>query len=410
MVFPDGLAVTVDPVRHLTSVPHFDDRRLDELDAAVMDSEGEVALQRLVESSHHPPPVARNVPHNPQNTTKTKTGRVSKTTKAPAAKKATTTKKAATSKKTAKKEQAILHLSNVMEKKLPSPPKAVAWPLRPDASEAILGKNPRNVVAMKEMAYNGPLRGVVKIISKFRGGHTVIGTGVLINGCTVATVGHLLIDEDSFAKNVVILAGKGGGPGSVESRDGICAAVHHRWYNERWEPNDLGFVHLWEQFDTVNPIKFGQTPLSANGVICGYSGDMPYYAKGDRLCKSMSPVRYIPHPPPGMVEHEGDTEKGNSGGPVFDAEGTVIALHRGWAYKAHGKKINEAVAINRDGNDFAPFGSVLAYMVQHTEKHTKGNIGGEVGRVDFEAQKEGRDICVKVVEEAEKVGGLAFTW
>ncbi|KAH6696711.1 trypsin-like cysteine/serine peptidase domain-containing protein [Leptodontidium sp. MPI-SDFR-AT-0119] len=302
--------------------------------------------------------------------------------------------------------ETILDLPGIKEEK-PRSPRAVAWPLQPTHTEALFGKNKRIVVGGEEVAYGGNLRGIVQINSEFYGGVTVIGTGVLINGWTVATAGHLLIDEAGHAKNVVILAGKDGSSGDVESRDGIYVTVPYQWYKESFKQEDLGFIHLQKQFDTVNPIMIKQTPVSDNGAIYGYPGDMPDCAKGDYLCKSTSLIMYIPS---GMVEHEADTEKGNSGGPILDDKGLVIGLHRGWDYKDDGTKINQAVAIDREGNNFGAFIQVLAYMAKYKGRYCKDN-DGEVGGVDSMAEKGGENIKVEVVGGMEKVkGGLAFVW
>ncbi|KAL5330404.1 hypothetical protein ACEPPN_003931 [Leptodophora sp. 'Broadleaf-Isolate-01'] len=158
--------------------------------------------------------------------------------------------------------ETILDLPGVKEEK-PRSPRAAAWSLQPTHTEAIFGKNKRIVVGGEEVAYGG----IAQINSEFYGGVTVIGTGVLINGWTVATAGHLLIDEAGHAKNVVILAG------DVESRDGIYVTVPYQWYKESFKQEDLGFIHLQKQFDTVNPIMIRQTSVSDNGTLYGYMPD-----------------------------------------------------------------------------------------------------------------------------------------
>ncbi|RWA07864.1 hypothetical protein EKO27_g7254 [Xylaria grammica] len=269
---------------------------------------------------------------------------------------------------------------------LTSRPMAVAWKLAAGFSEAILGKYPRDVVSSKEVMIDGLLRGVVKITVSFQEGYVVTGSGVLINDRTVATVGHLLINTHGHAKGVVIQAGHGGGDDTMESRDGIYVAVHGKWYYEkRSDPNDLGFIRLSKPFNTVNPIEYMRTPIIHDGTdaaIYGYPFDMPENedARGNRLCVSRSAVRYRQSDSTGMLEHEGDTEKGTSGGPVLDANGIVIALHRGWAPDGSDEGVNQAIAIDRNGNDFWAFCLILEYMSQREDDRVK--MLGEVKEVD----------------------------
>ncbi|KAI0436151.1 trypsin-like cysteine/serine peptidase domain-containing protein [Xylaria telfairii] len=270
----------------------------------------------------------------------------------------------------------------------PSHPMAVAWKLDAGFSEAILGKNPRDVVPPEEIMLGSYLRGVVKITVGFGGDSIVTGSGVLIDDWTVATVGHLLVNDYGHAKDVVISAGQGSSDNTIEFRDGIYVAVHYKWYDKRSDPNDLAFIRLSKSFDTVNHIKYMQTPVTDNSIdasIYGFPYDMPHDSPGNRLCVSRCPVRYGQSSSTGMLEHEGDTAKGTSGGPVLDAQGIVIALHKGWAETGR-RQVNRAVAIDRDGNDFWAFRLILGYMSQR------------------------EDDRVKMLGEVKKVGGFAFAW
>ncbi|KAI1116578.1 trypsin-like cysteine/serine peptidase domain-containing protein [Nemania sp. NC0429] len=283
------------------------------------------------------------------------------------------------------------HSQHVTMRDPPSHPMAVAWKLNSGFPEAIIGENPRSVVTPEHITAGGHLRGVVRIIATWQGGF-VKGSGVLIDEFTVATVGHLLIDRDGHARNVVIRVSEGGGD---ESRNGTYAAVHYGWYSRRSNPNDLAFIRLSKPFETVKPIKYMQTPVTdkdSNASIYGYPGDMPNNAKGNQLCVSKSPIRYSQSYPTGMLEHKGDTEKGTSGGPILDASGTIIALHRGWDHEAGGGRINQAVAIDRDGNDFWAFDRILKYMHQ-----------GEDAGVEILGE-------VRMLSKVKNVGGYAFAW
>ncbi|KAI0413565.1 trypsin-like cysteine/serine peptidase domain-containing protein [Xylaria grammica] len=223
------------------------------------------------------------------------------------------------------------------------------------------------------------------------------GSGFLIDDWTVVTVGHLLVNHCGCARGMRIWAGRGGDENTIESRDGMYVAVHNGWFEGYSECNDLAFIRLSEPFNTVNPLEYKQTPITHNGVdaaIYGYPCDLPENssARGNRLCVSRSSVRYGWSNSTLMLEHEGDTERGNSGGPVVDHMGTVIALHRGWAPAVGGYKVNEAVAINHGGNDFEAFLLILEYMSWE---------GGEGAKVSEE---------VKMLGKVKEVGGFAFAW
>jgi len=267
------------------------------------------------------------------------------------------------------------------------------------------------VVPIGEIGHGGHTSGVVKIDTKFHGGRSYSGTGFLINnGRAIATSGHLLFNvEEGHAKSAVIRAGPNGSSSNVECRVGIYAVIGHGWYASQSKPNDLGLIYLREPFHSVTSMHVRQTPASDNGTVYGYPGDMPHYAEGQELCKSASVITYNSDVTAGMVEHEADTEKGNSGGPVVDDHGLVIAIHRGWGYKSNGEKINHAVAIDHEGNDIAAFVAVLDYMAKRSRERLDSD-GQGFGDVDFMAKNEGNNIKVEMIGEAKEVEGHVFTW
>ncbi|OTB14486.1 hypothetical protein K445DRAFT_131375 [Daldinia sp. EC12] len=82
------------------------------------------------------------------------------------------------------------------------------------------------------------------------------------------------------------------------------------------------------------------------------------------LCYSRSTVTYVPTTST-MLDHNGDTEGGNSGGPVVDDEsGKVIALHRGCSkVNVRSKEwINKAVALLFKGNDPEKFRQAIDFL------------------------------------------------
>ncbi|KAI0878343.1 trypsin-like cysteine/serine peptidase domain-containing protein [Hypoxylon argillaceum] len=270
------------------------------------------------------------------------------------------------------------------------PTKAVAWPLGVGFSETLIGKYLRHLVPPTDIMPGCYMRGVVKVIVFFSDGSSSTGSGFLTDYLIVATAGHVVDDDiHGHAQYVVVQAGLGGADNAIESRRGVCVVVNSNWYNGRSGRNDLAFIRLGSPFNTVEPLQYMQTPVTDNGItasVYGFPGDIPESAPGQRLCATMCPVRYSLSCSAGMLEYEGDTEKGTSGGPVLNADRIVIALHRGWDYDADGRRINQAVTINRYGNDFGAFRQVLEYMA--------GNERGSVSRL----REEGR------------VRGFTFTW
>ncbi|KAI1141095.1 hypothetical protein F5Y05DRAFT_410947 [Hypoxylon sp. FL0543] len=88
-----------------------------------------------------------------------------------------------------------------------------------------------------------------------------------------------------------------------------------------------------------------------------------------------------------LPTHDGDTEKGTSGGPVFDSLGRVIALHKGFELidSSANVKVNKAVAINHYGNDVEKFVQALSMLMKNTpaegtqiERGDQLELGGSI--------------------------------
>ncbi|KAH8652852.1 trypsin-like cysteine/serine peptidase domain-containing protein [Ilyonectria robusta] len=270
---------------------------------------------------------------------------------------------------------------------------AVLFKLCVDFSEAILNKNPMTPVAEQEIKDGRVPSGVVKILVKYPGRHYSVGTGILIKDRVVATVGHLLVGEGGPAIEVIVLAGVGGPAGCIERRDGHYFAAHQAWYDEGTAPNDLAFILLYQQFDTVHPLDYKTTPATDNtyAVIYGYPGKFPKHAQGSRLVQSQSTIRFDPTQPWRMVEHEADTMKGHSGSPVIDtSDGKVVGIHSRWTYK------------NEDKKEL-----ILIYIGKQPEAYA--NMRG-VGVTKFVVKKEAQDVMVKVVGLAKEVKWLRLQW
>ncbi|KAI1175722.1 trypsin-like cysteine/serine peptidase domain-containing protein [Nemania sp. FL0916] len=248
-------------------------------------------------------------------------------------------------------------------------PRAAGWVLKSLPSEGRIGKNLQIEVPKDSLSIGSALRAVVKIVVRMSDGRTVKGSGVLIDPLIIASAGHLFRDDDCNAEEVVIYVGLGDNR-CVESRHGTHVVVHHKWYSGGIRANDLAFVRIDKPFETATHLTYMQTPSTGPLLVgvYGFPYDLPFSQPGCWPCYSMSLVCYDSSSSIDMLEHEGDTTDGNSGGPLLNPDGVVIALHRG-CYKQSGVVVcNFAVLIDRHGNDFSYFCLVLDEMAR-TEIH-----------------------------------------
>ncbi|KAF4466348.1 atp synthase f1 [Fusarium albosuccineum] len=281
--------------------------------------------------------------------------------------------------------------------------KAVGWVLPCKVSEMRLNKNPQVEVPVDEIKPGGPFRGIVRIVAIFPNGTKGYGTGFLIDHDVVATSGHVLADDDGNALKVLLFAGTGGPDGTMERREGDWVVVHGNWFSrgEHRDSNDIGFIRL----SAVKPLEYMTTPVSdgrLTGTVYGYPGDFPAHARGKRLCKSTSPL-WFPYEASRVLQHEADTEVGSSGGPITDAKGSVIAVHAG-----HPKytMINEAVPINRNGNDFDIFIRIAKFLAL-----CRRDRAGLITPADDVILEDGQRIAIEGVVNVPNIGdGVAFEW
>ncbi|KAI1171017.1 trypsin-like cysteine/serine peptidase domain-containing protein [Nemania sp. FL0916] len=260
---------------------------------------------------------------------------------------------------------------------------AVTWSTGVFSSEVSLGKYSSFEIPSTETRVSSPLRGIVKIVAHFpdsnlaEKGYTVHGSGVLIDEHTVATAGHLVFRNRTHTVKVEVFVGCDR-PETRETRDGCNIALHYGWWvSEARRCNDLAFIRLSEPFRETIPINYKQTPILKEDmpvIVYGFPYNMPSWDKGNRLCGSNALLQSMDSYRMGVLMHEGDTAKGNSGGPILNDDGHVVGLHSGWNYGTVASDsddgsqrtvvINEAILINHLGNDFWALRRVLECLSQ----------------------------------------------
>ncbi|RYO82222.1 hypothetical protein DL766_006355 [Monosporascus sp. MC13-8B] len=122
--------------------------------------------------------------------------------------------------------------------------------------------------------------------------------------------------------------------------------------------------------DWIQAMRYWTTPTDVVPIsvgICGFPCDMPKDKNGThaaRLCCDESRVMY--EPVGGLLQHDGDTEVGTSGGPIVVDNNRAISMHRGWADFGSKGMANEGVSINHHGNNVDKFIEALAVMTRET--------------------------------------------
>ncbi|KAI0883944.1 trypsin-like cysteine/serine peptidase domain-containing protein [Annulohypoxylon maeteangense] len=258
--------------------------------------------------------------------------------------------------------QLALHIAGQSPSKPLRAVKAIAWALGDGNCEARLGQNPMKMVNEMTIA-SGVLDGVVQVVTKWSkgGSSTTIGIGTLIEPNVVAVCGHLLRSDNDYAVEVEVIAG------NRARVMGNYVVVPKKWLVrlDAYHENDIGMIHLEKPLEGVHPIDYVQTPFTDSlsgrsmlGSVYGFPERFP------QLCVSEMKVQFSLTRNSGWVEHTGDTMKGNSGGPIVDMYGRLVAVHGGWkwANKKKTKMINVAAPVNRMGNDFDVLREILIYM------------------------------------------------
>ncbi|KAI1089504.1 trypsin-like cysteine/serine peptidase domain-containing protein [Rostrohypoxylon terebratum] len=262
-------------------------------------------------------------------------------------------------------------------------PQAIVFQLPPrwNHPEAVLGRNPRTVSPVDNVEDGGSCSGFLMVLAVLVDHlglrHRKYGAGTVIDDCRVLTAGHIIwCREFGLAQSITVRRDARAGS------DGRCVdtgVVHFQWAKDSSAKNDFAILHVSKAFPRgVRRMKYETTPISDDqtGVkIYGFPYDMLRHEDEqtyNQLCFSHSDVHYTCGSP--LLCHDGDTEPGNSGGPLVGPSETVIAIHRGSGCKAveiyeNGRKTkkfirtNKAVAINHNGNDVEKFIKYMAAML-----------------------------------------------
>ncbi|PMD12818.1 hypothetical protein NA56DRAFT_666093 [Hyaloscypha hepaticicola] len=156
---------------------------------------------------------------------------------------------------------------------------------------------------------------------------------------TIATAGHVLYDGVN-GRGIAIEAhiGYRGANsdliGTHDSKMATFVAVHREWYNHFAKENDIPLTKLQTAFDEVLPLRFKDSPEKEERIklcMAGYPEDIPTSSRGQFIRESKREIDFHLQSNNGMLHHQLDTFKGNSGSPVFQiGEGReleVIAIH-----------------------------------------------------------------------------------
>ncbi|KAI0894082.1 trypsin-like cysteine/serine peptidase domain-containing protein [Annulohypoxylon nitens] len=261
-------------------------------------------------------------------------------------------------------------------------PQAIAFQLPPRRNypEAALGRNPRAESPVVNVEDGGSCSGFVMVLAVFVNHMgfelTKYGTGTVIDDRRVLTAGHVFWSRKfGLAQSITIRRDARVG---FDDRCVDAGVTHFQWVKKFSAKNDLAVLHVSKVFPRgVRRMKYEKTPISGDQTrvkIYGFPNDMSRDEDGHMcfpLCFSHSDVQYRCGRP--LLYHDGDTEEGNSGGPLVNSSDAVIAIHIGSGFKTlvvheNGRKVtksirtNKAVAINHHGNDVEKFTRYMAAM------------------------------------------------
>ncbi|KAI0544764.1 trypsin-like cysteine/serine peptidase domain-containing protein [Xylaria curta] len=240
------------------------------------------------------------------------------------------------------------------------------------ANEVTFGRYPRSQVTKRHLRGNKWLKGIVALSLHFQtpsGPVDARATGWLVSHHIVATSGHCVFNENhGCLTSVVVTSGYGLPNMTSESRKGVFAAAHWRWYKAFEEKHDLAFIKLNKPFRKASPIPCIPAPAGVDQLsikVAGYPGDMEdgkmYMAEGKAW---YDPTVKKKDSRDNMLVHVVDTYGGNSGSPVIDSQGNAIAVHCA-GDKSFG---NQAAVIDDQSNNFVTIHRLLRQVPPNREE------------------------------------------
>jgi V8-like Glu-specific endopeptidase len=150
---------------------------------------------------------------------------------------------------------------------------------------------------------------------RFESGRECIGTGWLIDVCTIATAGHnVYCALDGYAADIQVDIGYHGNEHvDLESRRGKHIAVHWGWRRNELDKYDLAFIRVGEPFENVEPIPWKVSPVIGNDIlieVVGYPRDVPDGEEGQYMYVSKGYTSYNLESSNFMLEYTLDTKRG----------------------------------------------------------------------------------------------------
>ncbi|KAI1661529.1 hypothetical protein F4813DRAFT_347931 [Daldinia decipiens] len=126
--------------------------------------------------------------------------------------------------------------------------------------------------------------------------------------------------------------------------------------------------------------------------IYGFPKDEGDFEPRGQLCETHTPIHY--NPSLKMIEHFGDTLPGNSGSPVINSSGNIVAVHFGSDF-VDGRTVNLAVVIERNGNNITALRQAPNNMLTSSGSSPR---------------RHQQNINAQQFMEIRGAGGLIFAW
>lgn len=182
---------------------------------------------------------------------------------------------------------------------------------------------------------------ICKLIITDQDGRRFLGTGFLVSKRCVITAGHCVYFRDNWARQIKVI------PGATNATEPFGAVVSTSfrtvsgWKDQGNDNFDYGAVLLPDDtlFRNVNAVmNYGESSTEVKVALAGYPLDKDgsqWMSAGRIVARSKFSVSY-----------DLDTESGNSGSPIYTAEGgnaSVVAVHNVGSNPNRGVRISAEV-------------------------------------------------------------------